>query len=142
VIASRPLQHNRSHNVRNCPILLLATSWIAISIKFVKVLQFNRILLVSPMAAVRDPAFWKRFSTAVHLDEAASQPSTPITSTRPSLKQSESWLESQHKEKRKNRWTLCLSVLVFVVFITIIALVLIWLSQHGWFMHGEKISFP
>jgi len=94
------------------------------------------------MAAVRDPAFWKRFSTAVHLEEAASQPSTPMTATRPPLKHAESWLESQHKKKRKNRWTLGLSVLIFVVFITIIALVLIWLSRHGWFMHGEKVSFP
>lgn len=41
------------------------------------------------MATVRDPAFWKRFSTAVHLNDvesvAGSNASSPNLSKRPTL---------------------------------------------------------
>ncbi|MCJ1476284.1 hypothetical protein MMC13_004950 [Lambiella insularis] len=95
------------------------------------------------MAAVRDPAFWKRFSMAVHLDEeAATQPSTPTSAKHPDFARSESWLERQHKKKTRTRWTLCLSVLGFLCFVTLLVLVVVWLSKHGWFLHGEKVSFP
>ncbi|MCJ1244662.1 hypothetical protein MMC30_001861 [Trapelia coarctata] len=96
------------------------------------------------MAVVRDPAFWKRFSTAVHLDEeSTTRPVTPATtSIRPPLKHADSWLERQQQKKRKNRWTLCLSILGFVVVVTVIILLLFWMSRHGWFAHGEKVSFP
>ncbi|OQO14887.1 hypothetical protein B0A48_00269 [Cryoendolithus antarcticus] len=40
------------------------------------------------MSGVRDPAFWKRFSVAVHMDEEAAP-------TRPDLKHSDSWLARQ-----------------------------------------------
>jgi len=97
------------------------------------------------MAAVRDPAFWKRFSMAVHLDEeqAASQPSTPaIGLSRPGLKHADSWLERQQAKKIKSRWTICMSVFGFAALITIIILVLVWLGRHDWFSHGEKFSIP
>lgn len=34
------------------------------------------------MANVRDPAFWKRFSTAVHFDEEKSGPYAPPVTSR------------------------------------------------------------
>ncbi|KAJ5730902.1 uncharacterized protein N7483_005410 [Penicillium malachiteum] len=53
------------------------------------------------MALVRDPYFWKRFSTAVHLDEEAkgipSEVSTPA-----SEKPQDSWLERERRKSKKS----------------------------------------
>ncbi|MCJ1258413.1 hypothetical protein MMC24_006246 [Lignoscripta atroalba] len=98
------------------------------------------------MAAVRDPAFWKRFSKAVHLDEEASSASTQPTISSPSshleLKHSESWLDRQHKKRRRNYYTMCLFSLLFVLVVALVVVVLVWLSRHGWFMNGERVTFP
>ncbi|MCJ1223824.1 hypothetical protein MMC12_000467 [Toensbergia leucococca] len=97
------------------------------------------------MAAVRDPAFWKRFSIAVHLDEAAttqSQSPTTSLSSRPDLKASESWLDRQTKKRKRNRCMLCGIALLLAAGIAVVALLCVWLARHGWFLHGEAATFP
>lgn len=54
----------------------------------------------------------------------------------------ESWLDRQHKKKRRNAWCLCVGCTVFVGVIALIVVVLIWLNRHGWFRHGEAVTFP
>ncbi|EMC99848.1 hypothetical protein BAUCODRAFT_119418 [Baudoinia panamericana UAMH 10762] len=73
------------------------------------------------MAAVRDPAFWKRFSTAVHLDEQK----------RPELKHSDSWLERQQRKTARRRWICPLFWLAFLIIIAAIVAVIIWLLKSG-----------
>ena len=36
---------------------------------------------------------------------------------------------------------LCVSLLLFTTFVAIIVVALVWLTRHGWFMHGEKLSW-
>ncbi|CBF82473.1 predicted protein [Aspergillus nidulans FGSC A4] len=58
------------------------------------------------MALVRDPFFWQRFSQAVHLDEE-------IRSTTEEKEQSDNWLASQRRKRRKSAlWgcIICLAV--------------------------------
>lgn len=104
------------------------------------------------MALVRDPYFWKRFSTAVHLDEEAKSASTldlectqqkyspsPVSILNRRLtydREPDSWLErEQRKRKRSLIWG-------FVIFFTIVLLVIggvvvWWLSQHHWLQRPE-----
>lgn len=72
---------------------------------------------------VRDPNFWRRFSIAVHQDDAAKEEMTK----RPNLKHSDSWLESQKKKQRQRTWIcwsfwLCLGVLVAGIVVTLLIL--------------------
>ncbi|MCJ1359680.1 MAG: hypothetical protein MMC33_009682 [Icmadophila ericetorum] len=89
------------------------------------------------MTVVRDPAFWKRFSIAVHLDEEASTPSSMRSpdDPRPVLKHSESWLTRETKKKQRNKYLLCGFALIFTGIIVAIVCILVWLSHHGWFVH-------
>ncbi|KAI9815604.1 MAG: hypothetical protein M1832_005465 [Thelocarpon impressellum] len=90
------------------------------------------------MALVRDPAFWHRFSLAVHLDEEVKGVATPgpgnatpasetfsQAPTRPPLKHSDSWLERQHRKRRRAVWT-CWIVLALVVLTLAAAGVMAW----------------
>ncbi|KAI9707964.1 MAG: hypothetical protein M1820_004383 [Bogoriella megaspora] len=90
------------------------------------------------MALIRDPAFWRRFSTAVHLDAASKElPSmtTTITSdassTSPSLKHQDSWLARQQAKKRKRTyicWAFWIGFAAVVVGVVMLAL---WLEGSG-----------
>ncbi|KXT01643.1 hypothetical protein AC579_1140 [Pseudocercospora musae] len=74
------------------------------------------------MAGVRDPAFWKRFSTAVHLDEeqAAS-----------GLKHQDSWLDRQNRKKSR-RSCICWSFwLSFFVLVAGVVGVILWMLSTG-----------
>lgn len=109
-------------------------------------------------AVPRDPAFWRRFSTAVHLDESShptNGTATPIlkplcasTSTASSTnhadpeKQAVNWLEHERAKQRRNRIMYPLFFISTVALIALVILILVWLSSHGWFMHGEQVTFP
>jgi hypothetical protein len=107
------------------------------------------------MANVRDPAFWRRFSVAVHLDE--EQNTTPDTKSassngsRPPIKHtyvlqicddadianthltSESWLDRHHKKQRRTKCIGWLIVLFTVIVVVAIVLVVLWLLKMGMF---------
>lgn len=107
------------------------------------------------MVVIQDPLFWKRFSIAVHLDEAASSPHpdlkhsyacgphhpTPRNNANNAPRR-DSWLARQSKKRKRNRYIVCASMLLIVAVVAGIVLVVMWLSRHGWFRHGERVSFP
>jgi len=69
------------------------------------------------MGLVRDPAFWKRFSTAVHRAEQGDAElglKTPASSV--DMKYGDQWLVQQHKEKRRCR-ILCVSITFAVILV-------------------------
>ncbi|RMZ76236.1 hypothetical protein DV738_g5049, partial [Chaetothyriales sp. CBS 135597] len=79
------------------------------------------------MAVVRDPAFWKRFSIAVHLDEEKGNfPDNQSASTghsKQTLKHTDSWLERTRKKQRR-AWILgC--VIALLVIATIVAAIFV-----------------
>ncbi|KIV97313.1 hypothetical protein PV10_01075 [Exophiala mesophila] len=85
------------------------------------------------MAGVRDPAFWRRFSMAVHLDEEKANisdaQSTSSSSSRLTLKHTDTWLE---RNRRKQRRTCYLGWFIAIGFATTIAgivVVLLWLLK-------------
>ncbi|KAA6416018.1 MAG: hypothetical protein FRX48_00737 [Lasallia pustulata] len=85
------------------------------------------------MSVVRDPAFWKRFSVAVHLDEEAAAQSTvasPIS--RPELKHTESWLAREQKKRRRSYLLVAVYSILFLAVIAVVVAVLVYLAQHGW----------
>ncbi|KAF4552742.1 Hypothetical protein D9617_9g025320 [Elsinoe fawcettii] len=93
------------------------------------------------MATVRDPAFWKRFSTAVHLNDvesvAGSAASSPNLSKRPTLDHQDSWLARQEKKKKKRTmlcWMFWFGILIFGAIVTA---VVIYLIKSGTF---EKLK--
>ncbi|KAJ5121059.1 uncharacterized protein N7515_009020 [Penicillium bovifimosum] len=78
------------------------------------------------MALVRDPYFWKRFSTAVHLDEEskAAEPNT--------LKPDRtSWLSRQ---RQKSERSILYGFIIFfiVVFMVVAGVVIWWLAKNNW----------
>ncbi|KAL1591032.1 hypothetical protein WHR41_00232 [Cladosporium halotolerans] len=76
------------------------------------------------MAGVRDPAFWKRFSYAVHLDEEKGEKLGP-------QHDSDSWLARQ-QSKKKNRARVCWGFwIVFLLFVAAVVAVIIWLVESG-----------
>lgn len=52
------------------------------------------------------------------------------------------WLDQQAREKRRERRRLILVGLGVALVIAILVLVCIYLSGHGWYLHGEKFSIP
>ncbi|EXJ87406.1 hypothetical protein A1O3_04366 [Capronia epimyces CBS 606.96] len=85
------------------------------------------------MAGVRDPAFWRRFSMAVHLDEEKGTMSDSRSSA-PSAKaltHTDSWLERTRKKQRRTRilgWVIALG---FVILIAVVVMLLLWLAKVG-----------
>ncbi|KAM0719601.1 hypothetical protein Q7P37_003731 [Cladosporium fusiforme] len=74
------------------------------------------------MAGVRDPAFWKRFSVAVHMDEEKGMQQ---------LKDDDSWLARQ-QNKRKQRARVCWAFwAIFLIVIAGVVGVIIWLVESG-----------
>ncbi|PSK60363.1 hypothetical protein C1H76_4257 [Elsinoe australis] len=87
------------------------------------------------MATVRDPAFWKRFSTAVHLNDvesvAGSNASSPNLSKRPTLDHQDSWLAREEKKKKKRTLICWLFWIGILAFSGIVVVVVIWLIKSG-----------
>ncbi|KZF22445.1 hypothetical protein L228DRAFT_268909 [Xylona heveae TC161] len=80
------------------------------------------------MALIRDPAFWRRFSMAIHQDEEASIRS-PTGSGSYELKQ-DTWLARQQK-KNKRRTILCWAFWILLLLAIGAVVVVIWLlSTH------------
>ncbi|KOS37668.1 hypothetical protein ACN38_g11536 [Penicillium nordicum] len=79
------------------------------------------------MALVRDPYFWKRFSTAVHMDEE----SKAVDQGGQAKQDEASWLD---RERRKSRQSIIWGFVIFfgVVLVIIISVVLWWLSKNNW----------
>lgn len=98
------------------------------------------------MAGVRDPAFWKRFSVAVHMDEEQGEklgaqykdPYVDAVNTTKNLLlisyiHRDSWLARQNS-KKKNRTMVCWCFwLFFIAFVTAVVGVIIWLVESGTF---------
>ncbi|KAF2198414.1 hypothetical protein GQ43DRAFT_163094 [Delitschia confertaspora ATCC 74209] len=74
--------------------------------------------------AVRDPAFWRRFSVAVHQDEEAQ-------ANRPDLKHTDSWLERQ-RQKESRRACMCwVFWLCFIAVIAGVVIAMLYLKSRG-----------
>ncbi|KAI4156066.1 MAG: hypothetical protein LQ340_000554 [Diploschistes diacapsis] len=97
-------------------------------------------------AVPRDPAFWKRFSVAAHMAEDMEVQKTGYSSssssTRPSLKHQDSWLERQQHKNRRNKVVLWVYGLSVAALVAVMVLIIVWVSQHGFFLHGEEVTFP
>ncbi|KAF2418680.1 hypothetical protein EJ08DRAFT_52688 [Tothia fuscella] len=98
------------------------------------------------MAGIRDPAFWRRFSMAVHLDEErgghaatpnnGAVPASP-TSTRPSLKHSDTWLDRQNAKKSRRTCICWIFWLCFFCVTAGVVIVVLWLKASG-ILSGKK----
>ncbi|KAJ5484605.1 hypothetical protein PEX1_074350 [Penicillium expansum] len=79
------------------------------------------------MALVRDPYFWKRFSTAVHMDEE----SKAVEQRTHTKQEPASWLD---RERRKSKRSIIWGFVIFfgVVLVIIISVVLWWLAKNNW----------
>ncbi|KAF2151789.1 hypothetical protein K461DRAFT_294672 [Myriangium duriaei CBS 260.36] len=86
------------------------------------------------MSTVRDPAFWKRFSTAVHLNDVEST----ADSSRPKLEHQDSWLARQEK-KKKRRTIICWAFWIGLFsFVAIVIIVVVLLANAGVFKKLQK----
>ncbi|PMD52170.1 uncharacterized protein K444DRAFT_621318 [Hyaloscypha bicolor E] len=75
---------------------------------------------------VRDPHFWKRFSTAVHMSEVTGDVEQGLQkSEKTSVGTKDEWLAQQHREKRHCR-VLCASITSVVVLLVIAAAIVGW----------------
>ncbi|KIW84788.1 hypothetical protein Z517_00176 [Fonsecaea pedrosoi CBS 271.37] len=86
-------------------------------------------------AGVRDPAFWRRFSMAVHLDEekgtiSDTRSNSTASSTAP-LRHTDTWLERNRKKQRRTRMIGCFIAISFILAIVGIVLVLLWWAKVG-----------
>lgn len=86
------------------------------------------------MAVPRDPAFWKRFSTAVHMDEEAAQS--------PDFKQihQDSWLARQQRKSSRRTWVCYGFWMTFIGIVAAVVIVMIWLLNNGYFAAGGSSS--
>ncbi|RMZ87900.1 hypothetical protein DV736_g4872, partial [Chaetothyriales sp. CBS 134916] len=79
------------------------------------------------MAVVRDPAFWRRFSMAVHQDEEkgsfADNQSASTGYSKQGLKHTDSWLERTRKKQRR-AW-ICGGMIALLVAAAIVAAVFV-----------------
>jgi hypothetical protein len=100
------------------------------------------------MALVRDPFFWKRFSTAVHMDEEAKAvdqgtqttpaPYVPLPSLASKLQLTPprtSWLS---RERRKRKRSIIYGFIIFfaVVFAVAASVIVWWLAKNNWLQPG------
>lgn len=120
------------------------------------------------MAVPRDPAFWKRFSTAVHMDEEAAQspdfkqihqyvPPLPFPSSHthipyPLLFLSDpftdfffshfrdSWLARQQRKSSRRTWVCYGFWISFMIIVAAVVIVIIWLLNNGYFAAGGSSS--
>ncbi|RAL11922.1 uncharacterized protein BO97DRAFT_369870 [Aspergillus homomorphus CBS 101889] len=86
------------------------------------------------MAQNRDPAFWRRFSTAIHLDEEskATTPEKEVTLW------SDNWIKGQ--ERKRRRTILCGFLIFFLtaLFVVGVIVVIVWLNAHHWLREVPK----
>ncbi|KAM3424787.1 hypothetical protein BST61_g6768 [Cercospora zeina] len=77
------------------------------------------------MAVPRDPAFWKRFSVAVHRDEEAQ---TVATAQDPASKQQaqSTWLARQKRKSSRRTWFCFGFWLMFAVLVAVVVVAVIW----------------
>ncbi|KAJ5225014.1 hypothetical protein N7468_006239 [Penicillium chermesinum] len=87
------------------------------------------------MALVRDPYFWKRFSTAVHLDEESKGVQCNVEAPQ-TEKPPISWLE---KERRKSKRSLIWGFVIFFCIVLLVTggVIVWWLSKHNWLQSIE-----
>ncbi|KAB8238733.1 hypothetical protein ETB97_009893 [Aspergillus alliaceus] len=81
------------------------------------------------MALVRDPAFWRRFSRAIHLDEEAK---ASAAENKGDNIYSDDWIQGQRK--KRHRTILC-GFLIFASFSIVLAAVVVviwWFHAHNW----------
>ncbi|GIZ41925.1 hypothetical protein CKM354_000521000 [Cercospora kikuchii] len=81
------------------------------------------------MAVPRDPAFWKRFSVAVHQDEEAQ---AVASAQDPASKQQaqSTWLARQQRKSSRRTWFCYGFWLIFAIFVAAIVMVVIWLLKR------------
>ncbi|KAF4627962.1 hypothetical protein G7Y89_g10189 [Cudoniella acicularis] len=102
----------------------------------------STLQLNSEMGLVRDPMFWKRFSTAVHQAEDVemgdrskdgrskrSNSGTTMSTLESKYGCTDEWLQQQRREKRNCR-LLCLGITAVVAIIIIAAAVVGWYFTH------------
>lgn len=121
------------------------------------------------MAVPRDPAFWKRFSTAVHMDEEAAQspdfkqkhqyvppPSLPFFTHTSHIHSSsfqihsltffffppfrDSWLARQQRKSSRRTWVCYGFWISFMIIVAAVVIVIIWLLNNGYFAAGGSSS--
>jgi len=86
--------------------------------------RYYKWKLHDAMAVIKDPAFWRRFSVAVHMHEIDAE-----TSPNKKIIREDSWLERQ---RRKNKRTRVLGLLIAVIVLTVIggvAFVIWWFTR-------------
>ncbi|KAJ5109659.1 hypothetical protein N7532_002304 [Penicillium argentinense] len=87
------------------------------------------------MALVRDPYFWKRFSTAVHQDDEAKTASQ-LNLEQATEKQPDSWLERERQKRRRS--LICGFIIFFCIVLLVTGGVIVWwLSKHNWLQSPE-----
>ncbi|KAK5133997.1 hypothetical protein LTR08_007002 [Meristemomyces frigidus] len=74
-------------------------------------------------SGVRDPAFWKRFSYAVHMDEELIQ--------KPELRPTDSWINRQNAKRSRRTYVCCAFWISFFLLIAGVVAVVIWLLKSG-----------
>ncbi|KAK1145009.1 hypothetical protein N8T08_004724 [Aspergillus melleus] len=79
------------------------------------------------MALARDPAFWRRFSRAIHMDEEAKS-----SENKEGTYNSDTWIQSQRRKSRRS--IICGVVLVVLVALLIaaVAVILWYFISHDW----------
>jgi hypothetical protein len=95
------------------------------------------------MTLVRDQFFWKRFSTAVHMDEEAKAvdqgtQTTPAPYAPPSFHLTPprtSWLL---REQRKRKRSIIYGFIIFfaVIFAVAASVIVWWLAKNNWLQPG------
>jgi len=86
------------------------------------------------MALVRDPAFWKRFSVAVHAAEDVEKTPASSSSAESGRRSNgrDDWLAQQHQKKRRWRciaWSITLGVALLIAAIVLVIYYLVHVSQ-------------
>ncbi|PYH53613.1 uncharacterized protein BO96DRAFT_344762 [Aspergillus niger CBS 101883] len=86
------------------------------------------------MALVRDPAFWKRFSAAIHLDEEAK---TETGAKKPTI-WTDHWIEAQRQKRRRTFICGILIFLIVAIIVAAIVVVILWLKSKNWLKPGTE----
>ncbi|OJJ51719.1 hypothetical protein ASPZODRAFT_12532 [Penicilliopsis zonata CBS 506.65] len=82
------------------------------------------------MAAVRDSGFWRRFSLAVHMDEAKAADKETFLS--------DYWIDRQQQKTRRSYCCGCAIAFLISFFIAAAVIVIWWFASHNWLKQGTK----
>ncbi|KAF2666160.1 hypothetical protein BT63DRAFT_427944, partial [Microthyrium microscopicum] len=80
---------------------------------------------------IRDPAFWRRFSVAVHQDEEQGVRPGAGSPLHPQLKHSDSWLDAQKRKRTRHAWICWLFWLCFFGLIVGVVLIVLWMRTKA-----------